>query len=462
MLFSSKIFLWSVIFSFCMQLYSTDEEVPASPPPTAHLSAVPTPGEMVSRMQAEVLRKDRFISILGPEIVEPWGFNWDVLEDSTVPFGDSRRISAMSQVYEKLRKIARKRYDEEFTSLYTSFLTLRDRIFIVHEVRLETIAEQYFGLCFPGSSVECDAKAGGVQLGIQAKISLVTGEKRKYHVKTHSEGRLADKSSAAKRVNPQELLVYKILEHLGFGCETHFLQRSVEDVYIATLDAGHSGSFSVFEKATGSLDCGGDEEYGQSLWGSLQTINQNPTLNDWRAVETTVQGDEISKNFLLQVSALDMLSRILRLHDLLNNPDNFGFLKKEGDLPFLKVIDFRITDDKIFHVGADHFGGFLVGNGLYNYVASHRTTRYGLHDRPVEERVKTALHVLTEGSLSRSHECLEAAYKDVCEYITSTDVFAEHVSGMMEQLSTFRDTLHHNITFFTDKLQSWKPGEVTA
>ena len=66
-------------------------------------------------------------------------------------------------------------------------------------------------------------------------------------------------STAAEPIHPQELMVYKVLERLGFGCETHFLQRSFEDVYIATLDVGHGGCFSTFAKATGGAEKVGDE-----------------------------------------------------------------------------------------------------------------------------------------------------------------------------------------------------------
>jgi len=463
----SKVLLYAFAFTFGIQQYNPvhgmdPDEAFMSPPPKAAPSTTvfPTPGEIVSKMQAEVLRKDRFVAVLGVEVVDSWGFDWSMLEDSGVSFGDPRRISIMSNLHTKLQNLARKRHDAEFEILRSEFLKLRDNIAIVHMDRLETIVEQYFNSCFPGSTIECDDKAGGVQLGTQVNVVLLGGEKRKYHVKTHSAGRLSSKSSAAKPVNPQELMVYKVLEHLGFGCETHFLQRSIEDVYIATLDAGQGGSFNVFEKATGTLGEAGDEDYGQTLWGmSLQTINPTSSLNDWNAIETVVQSDGVAQNFLLQIASLDMLSRILRLHDLLNNPDNFGFLETATAMPLLKVIDFRVADDRIFTVDPDHFGGFLVGNGLYNYVGSHRAMRYGLHDRPREERVKAALQVLTEGPLARSHECVDLAYQDVRSYITSTETFAAHVSDMMTQLDPFRDALHYNIGFFTERLQSWKPEE---
>ena len=185
-----------------------------------------------------------------------------MLEDPAASFGDAPRIPIMSSLHTKLLNIARKRYDAEFDKLYTEFLKLRERVFIVQMDRLETVVEHYFSSYFPGSNMEYDVKTDGVQLGIQVKITLKNGEKRKYHVKTHSSGRLSSNSSAAKPVNPQDLIVQKVLERLGFGCEAHFLQRSLKDVYIATLDAGHGGSFNVFEKATGPLEEAGDEAYG--------------------------------------------------------------------------------------------------------------------------------------------------------------------------------------------------------
>ena len=98
-------------------------------------------------------------------------------------------------------------------------------------------------------------------------------------------GRLASKSSAAKVVSLSELMVYKVLEHLGFGCETHFLQRSCEVVFIATLDAGNGGSFNSFKKATGYERIDGDETYYKNLWGFIQTIKLDSSEDGW-AIET--------------------------------------------------------------------------------------------------------------------------------------------------------------------------------
>jgi len=156
---------------------------------------------------------------------------------------------------------------------------------------------------------------------------------------------------------------------------------------------------------------------------------------------------------------LDMLTRILRLRDLLNNPENFGFVSKEGKYPLLKVIDFRISDENIFRVNFEHFGGFLVGNGMYRYSDSHRVMRYVLHDRSQEDRVRTALSVLTQTSLSKLHEHIDRAYQEIRGYILNTDVFADHISRLMEELDTYTQAVHHNVSFFTDKLQFWTPED---
>jgi len=457
--YSNKLIIIFVsIFAFLCGSDSKEEDALKTPEkkPTVAFSG-PTPGEVASKLQSEVLKRDRFVSVFGELTVESWGFDWSALENPDVCFANSYRISTMSKLHDTLTKASRKRYDEDFRALYLNFLELRDRISIVHAVRLETVTERYFNTIFPDSTVENDVKSGGVQLGTKARVTLATGEERVYHIKTHSEGRLSSKSSAAKLVNPQELLIYKILQYTGFGCETHFLQRSAEDVYIATLDAGHGGNFEMFVKAAGRLGKGRDETYGQSLWGTLQDIHTDPAQNDWKAVEISIQGDAIAQNFLIQVSALDMLSRILRLHDLLNNTENFGFLSKEGENPALKVIDFRVADEGEFIVDNERFGGFLAGNGWYNYASSHRATRYGLHDRLRAERVASALQVLTQGSLAQLHQHVELAYQDIRMYITETDVFADNSAELMGKLNVFHEALHQNIEFFIGKLRSWEP-----
>ena len=100
-----------------------DEAFKSPSPKMAPASAVfRTPGEIVSKIQAEVLRKERFITVLGIEVVDSWDYDWGMLEDPAVSFGDPHRISVMSSLHIKLQNLARKRYDAEFDKLYTEFL----------------------------------------------------------------------------------------------------------------------------------------------------------------------------------------------------------------------------------------------------------------------------------------------------------------------------------------------------
>jgi hypothetical protein len=300
-------------------------------------------------------------------------------------------------------------------------------------------------------------KNDGIQLGARVTLTLDSGESMLYHVKTHAAGTLSSNCSAAKPVDPGELLVYKILEMTGCGCETLFFQRNCADAYIATLDAGHGGSFDLFRKAAGSRDCCGDEVYGKTLWGCLDMINPIPQLNIWESVEAAVDDDATAQRFLLNLAVLDMISRIFRLHDLLNNFDNFGFRTIAPGQFVVKVIDFRLADDYNLHVSAQNFDGFLDGNGLYNYCASHRIIRFALHDRPVRRRVEEALRALQADSLSKLPECIDSAFEFVREHLQSPEMSlqGERKQLMIDRLVLLRDIFHHNVSYFTTRLQSW-------
>ena len=71
----------------------------------------------------------------------------------------------------------------------------------VHLDCLDDKSIDYFSSLFPNSTVETDVKKSDVQLGETVSVTLQTGEKPKYYVKTHSEGQLSTKSSAAKLKN---------------------------------------------------------------------------------------------------------------------------------------------------------------------------------------------------------------------------------------------------------------------
>lgn len=58
-----------------------------------------------------------------------------------------------------------------------------------------------------------------------------------FYVKTHSGGLLrSSNKSTSKPVDPIELITYKILEHSGYGTESHFFYDDIKNFYIATKD----------------------------------------------------------------------------------------------------------------------------------------------------------------------------------------------------------------------------------
>jgi hypothetical protein len=428
---------------------------PLSPNPEASIDPqnALTPGEQLSQLQVMVLKKERFVSVLGAHTADSFCLDWERIGNPDAAFDDSQRIIATHSLSATLnaRLLVEPTENSEFRNLVVDLLRIREFSKEAHRKRLERVVVDFFQRLFPKSTLNIGKKKAGVQMGLKASVTLMNGETREYHVKTHSLGLLAERSSSAQSADPRELMVYKILEHLGFGCETFFLQRSLQDVYIATLDGGHGGSFQTFDKAAGVGGRDNDRIYGNTLWGVLQDNHEDASLNDAVTVEAAIESDPVAQNFMEQVTAIDLISRILRVRDLLNNTQNFGFFVAAGKPPALKIIDFRISDDTTLDL--EQFRGFLAGNGKYCYTSSHRTLRYGLHDRPLSRRVHAALHCLSQGSLCNFHRCIDQAYEDVIKHVSEAHELKECVVPFSNQLAPFRGALHTNFNFFIHNLE---------
>ena len=431
---------------------------PLSPHPETSLDVenALTPGELLSQLQVRVLQKERFVSVLGEDTVDSFCIDWERIGNPDAAFDDSQRVVATHSLSAALnaRLLFEPPENSEFRNLLVDLLRVREFRKDVHRKRLESAAIDFFQRSFPESTLNIGKKQAGVQMGLKASVTLMTGETKKYHVKTHSLGLLAERSSSAQSADPHELMVYKILEQLGFGCETFFLQRSLQDVYIATLDGGHGGSFQTFDTAVGVGGTDKDLIYGRTLWGVLQDNHEDASRNDAVTVEAAIESDPVARNFMEQVTAIDLISRILRVHDLLNNTQNFGFFVSAGKPPALKIIDFRISDDT--HMDYEQFRGFLAGNGKYCYISSHRTLRYGLHDRPVSNRVHAALHCLSQGSLSKFHQCIDQAHKDVFKYVSEAQELKESAVPFLNRLAAFEVALHTNVDIFKENLERFE------
>jgi hypothetical protein len=264
----------------------------ASPQSTS-VAQVSSPGEALSKRLAAFLQRQKFAVVLGLDTIDAWEVDWPVMGNPEISFCNPRKAALMSQLHPRLRGISKKpQQSDDFWRFHYEFLKLRTDIDEIHAERLKFCAEQFLAQRFPNATaVQFFPKLSGVQLGTRARVTLPDGELLKYYIKTHSGGKVASASSAAKGIDPRELLVYKVLEHLGVGCETHFFHRSFEDVFIATLDAGHAkgSSFSTFQRATGIHETCGEPIHDDTLWGSLHSqLNRH---NDFRVIEDNIQSD---------------------------------------------------------------------------------------------------------------------------------------------------------------------------
>jgi hypothetical protein len=429
---------------FNMHAYCGDPDDMMTPVKQTGLSTVVefTPGQVMSQRQARILTRENFETHFEPSIVESWGIDWSLLASQTLAYDCPEKASSVSFLTNRLKERLRKCKDGAFLDFFDKIMGIKTAMEAVHGDRLDDKSIEYFSRLFPEATVTTDIKIGGVQLGETVFVTLPEGVKLKYYVKTHSEGRLSSKSSAAKLVAPEELMIYRILQYAGVGCESHFFQRSPEDVYIATLDAAHNGTFRLFKDTIKD-----ETKYGEALWGKLGIINNSPYANDFDALEH-IFTDPFSQNFIQQMATLDILTRVLRLQDLLNNPDNFGFVWHSDSYPILRVIDFRVLDEREFKITKDHFRGFLVGNGLYNYAASHKTMRFALHDRNRDKRIETAMLVLSQDPLKSIIGHIEHAYHDIAHYITGQPDFSEQQIALMDKLNNFREAIIANVHFF--------------
>jgi hypothetical protein len=142
---------------------------------------------------------------------------------------------------------------------------------------------------------------------------------------------------------------------------------------------------------------------------------------------------------------------------MFNNPDNFGFVVHESEPPRLKVVDFRVLDAERLRITSDQYGGFLEGNGHFNYATAHKLLSYPLHYRDVASRSLTARQVLsTDGPLGGLGDVIVQAHADVAKYITHPD-FDAHRDGLMAMLEDYRTAALYNLVHFNATLNHGNP-----
>ena len=424
-----------------------------------------TPGQKLAIEQMSV-NKTEFDKAFGSELVDSWNIDWDCFKE-TLSFDHPRRRNSLRRIDEKLGKM------ETEHKLRFHINNLVRRIQGIYTTHLEeTCKAEIRKLRHDiAASPKLNEKSNGVQLGCKVNLQLEDESILKYHVKTHSAGRLeASPGTAPKIIDPIELFVYKILEHLGIGCECHFFGYSKEDFYIATLDAGTNGEFHEFEYFQKN------KEEGTKLWGEkldeivkrYKIINSNGTASfKSEEAEEFVKDDFLAHEFIFELTKVDYVCRMLYLYDVLNNAGNFGFIEKGGKKE-IKAIDFRLGDKNKWEIDLNAplskeeieknlreiLSGFKTGNGQYRYTAMNPPGAFALHYRCANARFKTMEQVVD--FYSDILEKIELTYQDISQVLDQA-MFEEIREDMKEQLAEFKTSIVYNITWFNQKVRDWKP-----
>ncbi len=381
-----------------------------------------TPGEKVAQSQSQLLTKEKFTSVFGEGAsfeAEKEAVNFNVFSNIEIAFDAPEKRHNLRLI----KKIAKK-YNQNYEAnqTYLSILGLEEEAKDVHIDRIKEIAASYFSyhLKVDVSSVTFSHKSSGDQLGLIAKIEAETN-KTKYYIKTHSAGLQSQHSSGAKILNPRELAVYKILEYLGIGCETHFFGRDLKNFYIATKDAK-------------SIEYG----YDFDTYGNLT-----------KKIEIELK--EIPKGIEEGLTALDLISRIMRLSDLQTNSGNFGFSSTMDDY-IVRAIDFRIAnDDMSYKIGEDHFLGLLEGNGAFNYGAD-KLINLVLREQDRDFRIARAKRVFNS-KFSNYEKALKSTYEYVLNALRNTTTEdLSNLEALEKALKNYLQDIEGNFKFFQEKL----------
>ena len=423
-----------------------------------------TPSQKLSIKISETLTIDKFTHVLSTEEMRSIDVNWEALSNPKMPFDHPDIRSSLVRLKRALtRLLPSKSTDINFMNIWTQLSIIDASISNVHWDRLKDLTPKYF------NSLSCEVldlapKCDGRQFGAKALVKLPNGEIVKYHIKTHSAGLASENSDAPELVNPAELLVYKVLEGLGMGCECHFFGRDGQNLYIATLDAGvqssadgetftplHFKEYAHFKDAK-------DPNVQTQLWGDLFQLTEDIQLSEaqHKQAESWLVSDYRSRMFVHEMSKLDLLARIMRLTDFQTNTGNYGFVQGGGGAMKAKALDFRLTSSEPNEtkLGEYFFESFLDGNGLYNYISADKVMCYALRHRKQHLRVLEAKSVLST-ELKAFETVVTQAIQTVINSLNNTPMTDAERSKTSQELMQYADVITSNFKIFNDKLQKY-------
>ncbi len=399
----SIILLTSVVF--CM------EEEKTSKKPSHVIDMDLTAGKEVAQKQKEIFTEENFLKVFKPQEIQKLDINWQAFQDGD--FDEPGKRSAISKITKFM--LLNTKNTQEFKQLDGELDAINKDQQRVHLRRVNDVALEYFQLKFSDFAVDIGYKLGGVQLGNTVTISKESEKSITYHVKTHSDGLASGKSAAATIVNPVELMVYKILERIGIGCESHFFGRDAKNFYIATKDTGFDGTYLSY--------------------GKMKEEHSNFSN---------------SEEFSNGIFCLDLLSRILRLTDLQTNSGNFGFVNK-SDGWHIKAIDFRVVNEQNFKINKEYFQGFLEGNTQVSYSDEPIKNIFKKH-KDLEQIARN----IFSNQFKNFYQIVKESAQEVFEAIKNNvkeQTSAKDLQNMKEALFSYTEAIEYNFNVFCKELK---------
>ena len=254
---------------------------------------------------------------------------------------------------------------KEYTDLC---LSINDNLVDLPQLMMESRIRNYFeNEAKIGTIARIDNNEDGIQLKRIVTLKPMFNEiPPRWYVKTHAGGLLRDtKKSTIRPVDPVELLTYKILEHSGYGTESHFFYDDALNFYIGTKDvSSYSDTQSI------------------SDYHSFLTKEKNDFT------ETTTK--EVQTNIIQGLITADILSRTLCLTDIHTQNGNILFVENKDNWD-LKIIDFRnAVSGYDYPDGYRLFGGLVAGNGQFIYVGVDKIMSHYLGTKNLELRINFA------------------------------------------------------------------------
>ncbi len=294
-------------------------------------------------------------SVLGPlraHIVAHWDAwrEWEAIENDTEALARmhvNHRMSPVRWLLSRHRDIGGFLAGHPLLIQASAAIVARlEEHSIASTTPLEEAVRAYFQQLLVGGPeppivVEFQDKPGGVHVGVKMVVTYqvpgVAGgaESRRaaFYIKTHQYGCGWDFNST-KPVDPKELLVYRILEYIGWGPKAWFFSdlpgSGGNEFYIAAEDVTFTPKIEKQKTLT----------LFEAMKARCNAAPRAPQYEDAR------------RAFM----AINLLSYILRLRDTIENPENVGRLTiQQGGRERLrwKVLDFRVAPATEAHLYLD-------------------------------------------------------------------------------------------------------------